>query len=77
MQQAIHAIEIDKCAEVGDVFSRLPTTRSPTFTPSMNFCRFSLRFLLNYFTPAENDVFCGSSLSFNDFEIVRVANELL
>ena len=43
VEQAIHAIEIDERAEIGEVLDRAVDAMSPTFTPSRNFWRFSLR----------------------------------
>ena len=75
MQQAIHAIEIDKCAEVGEVFHG--TGDAVAHVHALHeFLPLLAAFLLDHFTPAENDVF-AVVIELNNFEIVRVANELL
>src|SRR4029450_13344010 len=75
VQQPIHPIEIDECAEVSDVFH----CASYSVAHVHAFHEFQALFaslLLDYLAPAEHDVF-AVVIEFNDFEIVRVANKLL
>ena len=75
MQQAIHPIEIDECAEIGDVFHGADdaVTHVHTFH---EFLPLLAPLLLDHLTAAKNDVF-AVVVEFNDLEIVGVANELL
>src|SRR6266576_3040179 len=75
MQQAIHPIEIDKSAEVSDVFHSADDAVAHVHA-FHEFLPLLATLLLNYLTPAENDIF-AVVIELNDFEIVRVANELL
>src|SRR4029077_8779990 len=75
VQQAVHSIEIDECAEVSDVFHRAgyAVTHIHAFH---EFQTFFASLLLDYLPPAEHDIF-AIVIELNDFEIVSVANKLL
>src|SRR4029077_20287152 len=75
VQQAVHSIEIDECAEVSDVFhrARYAVAHIHAFH---EFQTFFASLLLDYLAPAEHDIF-AIVVEFNDFEIVCVANKLL
>ena len=75
MQQAVHAVEVDECAEVGDVFhgARYAVAHIHAFH---EFLALFTALLLDHLAPTEHDVFT-IVIELNDFEIVGVANELL
>ena len=75
MQQAIHPIEIDESAEIGDVFHRADNAVAHVHA-FHEFLPFLATLLLDYLTPAENYIF-AVVIELNDFKIVRVTNELL
>src|SRR6266487_5031139 len=75
VQQTIHAIEIDECAEVRDVFHRASDAVADVHA-FHEFLSFFAALLLDHLAPAEHDVL-AVVIKFNDFEIVTVANELL
>src|SRR2546428_5937320 len=75
VQQTIHAIEIDECAEVGDVFHGAKKKKAHVHAVH-EFLSFLAALLLDHLAPAEHDIF-AVVIEFNNFEIVGVANELL
>src|SRR5437588_8005737 len=75
VQQAIHAIEIDECAEVGDVFHGASYAVAHVHA-FHEFLAFFAALLLDHLAPAEHDVF-AVVIELNDFKIVCVADELL
>ena len=75
VQQPIHPIEIDECSEVSDVFHRAGYAVAHV-NAFHEFQAFFASLLLDYFAPAQHDVL-AIVIELNDFEIVRVANELL
>ncbi len=75
VQQPIHPIEIDECAEVSDVFHSASYAVAHVNAFHELLALFA-SLLLDYFAPAQHDVF-AIVIELNDFEIVRVADELL
>ena len=75
VQQTVHAIEINKRAEVGDVFDRTIHT-VPDVHALQEFLALFAALLFDYFAPAEHDVL-PVVIEFDDFEIITVADELL
>ena len=75
VQQPIHPIEIDECAEVSDVFHSASYAVAHV-NAFHEFLALFTSLLLDYFAPAQHNVF-AIVIELNDFEIVRVADELL
>src|SRR5438132_8337788 len=75
VQQTIHAIQIDECAEIGDVFDRASYAVAHVHA-FHEFLPLFAALLLDDFAPAKHDVF-SVVVKLDDFKIVRVANELL
>src|SRR5205809_1076515 len=75
VQQAIHAIQIDERAEVGDVFHGAGYAVAD-IDAFHEFLALITALLLDHFAPAEHDVL-AIVVELDDFEIVCVANELL
>src|SRR5438093_1966162 len=75
VQQAIHAIQIDERAEVGDVLdgAGYAVAHVDAFH---EFLALITALLLDDLAPAEHDIF-AVVVDLDDFEIVCVANELL
>ena len=74
VQQAIHTIEINECAEVGDVFHGADDAVAHVHA-FHEFLSLFAALLLDHFAPAEHNVF-AVVIELNDLEIVGVANEL-
>jgi len=75
VQQTVHAIQIDECTEVGDVFHSASDAVAHVHA-FHEFLSFFAAFLLDHLPPAEHDVF-PVIIELNNFEIVTVTNELL
>src|SRR5438105_13220500 len=75
MQQSIHAVEINKCTEIGDVFHGPNYSIADVHALQELLALFTALFF-DYLAPAEHDVL-SIVIYFNDFEIVSVADELL
>src|ERR1043166_2526527 len=75
MQQSIHAVEINKCTEIGDVFHG-PNYAIADVHALQELLALFAALLFNYLAPAEHDVL-SFVIQFDDFEIVSVADELL
>ena len=75
MQEAVDAVEVDECTEVGDVFDRADDfiADGDSAEESLAFLR---AFLLDDFAAAENHIF-AVFVDFDDLEIVGISNELL
>src|SRR6266567_282588 len=75
VQQTIHAVEIDECAEVSDVFHGAGDAVAHVYA-FHEFLAFFAALLLDHLAPAEYDVL-AVVIELNDLEVVGVANELL
>ncbi len=75
MEQAIHSVEIDERAEVGEIFHR-PLHLVADVHAFEEFLPFFAAFLLDQFAPAQDHV-APVVIDLDDFEIVGVADELL
>src|SRR5215471_17619370 len=75
MQQSIHAVEINKCAEIGDVLHS-PIYAITDVHALQELLALFAALLFDYLAPAEHDVLTFV-IQFDDFEIVSVADELL
>src|SRR5215470_9207028 len=75
VKQAIHTIEIDECAKVGNVLYSADHAVAHVDT-FHKFLSLFAALLFDHLAPAEHDIF-SVVIELNDFEIVRVANELL
>src|SRR5215471_16293128 len=75
MQQSIHAVEINKCTEIGDVFHG-PNYAITDVHALQELLALFATLLFDYLASAEHDVL-SIVIQFDDFEIVSVANELL
>ena len=75
MQEAVDAVEVDECTEVGDVFDCADDfiADGDSAEEGLAFLR---AFLLDDFAAAENDIF-AVFVDFDDLEIVGISNELL
>ena len=75
MQQSIHSIEIDERTEIGDVFHCADHTIADIHALK-EFLAFLAAFFFDYLAPAEHNVL-PFVVQLDDFEVVRVADELL
>src|SRR5438067_11141766 len=75
VQQTIHPIEVDECAEVCDV-SYGSDYAVADIHAVQEFLALFAALLLDYLAPAEHNVL-SVIIEFDDFEIVSVADELL
>src|SRR2546430_4825838 len=75
VEQTIHAIQIDECAEICDVFDRASYAVAHVHA-FHEFLPLFAALLLDHLAPAEHDIF-AVIIELNNFEIVGVANELL
>src|SRR5262249_36654964 len=75
VQQSIHAIEINECTEVGDVLDGAGYSVAD-IDAFHELLAFFAALLLDDLAPTEHDVF-AIVVELDDFEIVRIANELL
>ena len=75
VKQPVHAIEIDKRPEVGEIFDRALHLVAD-FHAFHEFLSLFAPLLLDQFAPAEHDVF-AVVIDLDDFEIVSVADKLL
>ena len=75
VQQTIHSIEINKRAEVRDVFDRANYAIADVHA-LQEFLALLAALLFDYLAPAEHDVL-ALVVELDDFEIIRVADELL
>ena len=75
MQQSIHAVEINECTEIGDVFHG-PNYSIADVNALQELLALFAALLFDYLAPAEHDVL-SLVIQFDDFEIVSVADELL
>src|SRR2546421_12930276 len=75
VEQAVHAIEVDERAEVGQIFHRA-LHLVPYVHPIEEFLPFLAALLLDQLTPAEHNI-AAVIVDLDDFEIVSVADELL
>src|SRR5512132_1378925 len=75
VQQTIHAVEIDKRAEVRDVFDRANNTVAEVHA-FQEFLALFAALLFDHLAPAEHDVL-SVVIESNDFEIISVPDELL
>src|SRR5437867_984983 len=75
VKQAVHAIEIDERAEVGEIFY-CANHAVPDFHAFHEFLPLIAALLLDDFTPAEHDI-APLVVDLDDLEIVSIADELL
>src|SRR5215471_2319412 len=75
VQQTVHAIEINECTEIRDVFHRSNYTVADVHA-LQEFLAFFAALLFDHFAPAQHDIL-SVVVELDDFEIVSVADELL
>src|SRR6266446_2450303 len=75
VEQAVHTVEVDERAEVGQIFDG-PLHLVADVYSIQEFLPFLAALLLDQFTPAEHNI-AAVIVDLDDFEIVSVADELL
>ena len=75
VEQAVHAVEVDERAEIGDVLDRA-LDRAALFDAAEELRRFSARSGFDEFAAGEDDVL-AVVVDLDDLEVVGVADELL